>query len=165
MHEAGSNAWVLPIADSMQVAIGEYEMIHIITEWIKFNSVPHTPDYCNLTLVWQGNLVPVFDIYNFIYQSELVRDVKSMDVYFVCIVAYSSVQHTDAVEYGAVLLSELPYRTIVTDDLFCDYPSGQDNWSDISTSCFQDKDHGAIPIIDLQKIFGSSLSLNQVERV
>ncbi len=158
MGKTVTNAWVLPIAESVHVAIGEFDMLHIITEWIKLHRVPHTPAYCHRILLWHGRVVPVFDIYNVICSAESARQVQSLPRYFICIVAYHSAAYADKVGYGALVLSALPYRATVTDGSCCDYPAGWDDWPLIAASCFQHPEHGPTPIVDLQKIFNSLLT-------
>jgi len=146
-------AWVLPIANDMNVAVGEFEMIHIISEWLRFYTVPHSPTYCNKILIWQGQLVPVFDINLYIKSQYSINNNESAVPDFVCIVAYRAEGQTKTIQFGAVSLSALPYKVDVTDELFCGYPDEEQRWASIALSCFQHAEYGPTPIVDLQRIY------------
>ena len=153
MSENGCKAWLLPVATDMNVAIGEFEMIHIISEHLHFHTIPHSPMYCNKILYWQEQPLPVFDIHYYIKYQGGQNQENGGACNFVCVVAYASDQQEKIIQYGAISLNALPFKIDVTDDLACGYPHGEQSWGNIARSCFRYAEHGSTPIVDLQKIY------------
>jgi len=155
MTGSGCKAWMLPLGKGRHAAIGEYEMVHIIPEWVRLQSIPLCPVYCHKVLMWQGQLIPVFDLQAWLRtQTGIVADTAQDAMPIICIVAYEDDNRT--VGYGGILLSALPFRTDVLDDQLCDFPDDDDRWSAIAVSCFSDPGGGPAPVLDLARIFTST---------
>jgi chemotaxis signal transduction protein len=145
-------AWLLPLGEGRLVAIGEYEMVHIIPEWVRLQSIPHCPAYCHKVFMWQGHLIPVFDLQAWLHQRGNVAEDTAQDSSpIICIVAYKDDNRN--VSFGGMLLSALPYRCEVYDSQICDYPEEEDRWRSIAVSCFSGPNGMPSPVLDLSRIF------------
>ena len=154
---AGSDcrAWMLPLTEDRHVAIGEYEMVHIIPEWVRLQAIPLCPLHCHKVFTWQGQLIPLFDLHAYIRpQGRLVADAAQDVIPVICIVAYEEANRN--VGYGALLLCAIPFRTNVANDQICDFPDDNGKWNHIAASCFSDPVVGLTPILDLPRIFCST---------
>ena len=155
MTGGSCKAWMLPQAQGRYVAIGEHEMVHIIPEWVRLQPIPHCPDYCHKVFVWQGQLIPVFELQTYLWpQDSVTTDAAQEATPIICIVAYENDNHV--VGYGGLLLNALPFRTDVIDDQLCSFPDDYHQWDDIAVSCFSDPVGGPTPVLDLPRIFCSA---------
>ena len=155
MSGSGCKAWMLPLGEESHAAIGEYEMVHIIPEWVRLQSIPCCPAYCHKVFMWQGQLIPVFDLRAWLRpRAGMVADTPQDTTPIICIVAFE--ENDRKVGYGSILLNALPFRTDVADDQFCDYPDDNDRWHAIAVSCFFCPGGGPSPVLDLARIFCSS---------
>ena len=73
---------------------------------------------------------------------------------YVLVLAFQRVPGTP-LEYAAVALPELPETVFVSDEFFCDLPTDNPLWPEISLSCFSHLG-AAVPIVDTGKLFGRS---------
>ena len=151
----GCRAWMLPLAEGAHAAIGEYEMVHIIPEWVRLQAIPRCPEYCHKVFTWQGQLIPIFDPHVYIRpKGQVAADAAQNTTPVICIVAYEDDNHK--VCYGGLLLNAIPFRTDVVDVQLCDFPDGNGKWNNIAVSCFSDPVGGRTPILDLPRIFCSA---------
>jgi chemotaxis signal transduction protein len=135
----------------MRVAIGEFEMLHIILGRQRFFIIPHAPDYCRSVFLWQGRVIPAFDLSVYLHSTKTDAESISYSERYICIVNYRD--STATVHHGALLLYDLPIRISVNDDKMCELPGNNKELRSISSSCFQDADHGPIPVLNLPGIF------------
>jgi hypothetical protein len=155
MTGGSCKAWMLPLGEGRHAAIGEYEMVHIIPEWVRLQSIPLCPAYCHKVFTWQGQLIPVFDLQAWLRpQGSVIADTAQDAAPIICIVAYEDENHN--VGYGGMLLSALPFRTDVSGDRLCGYPDDDARWNTIAVSCFSDPVGDPTPVLDLPRIFCSS---------
>jgi len=149
MNVETCSAWLLAATKDRRFAIGEFEMLHIVLGRQRFFSVPRTPDYCCFVFLWQGQIVPVFDLGIYLDNSEKEAVYSNLQERYVCIVKYRTPDNN--VNHGALHLSELPVRISVSDDQQCDLPDK--SLTEISHSCFLEAESGPVPVLDLTKIF------------
>jgi len=155
MTRRSCRAWLLPLSGGRHAAIGEQEMVHIIPEWVRLQPIPYSPGHCHKVFIWQGQLIPVFDLHAYIHPQDVTATDTALDVSpIISIVAYTDAD--DAVGFGGLLLGALPFRTDVVDDQLCDFPDSEDRWQNIAVSCFSDPAGGSTPVLDLPRIFGSA---------
>ena len=148
---AESTAWLLPLNNGWNVAIGEREMVHLVDEPELFE-VPESPYYCRRAIVWQGEVLPVMDIVSWLEGNTEVELEKDKQ-YIVAVTAYQ--EHEGALpQYGGLLLEAIPVRKPVNDQQACALPEPQDNWSALAISCFSDNGR-ATPILNLPVIFAN----------
>ncbi len=151
MSDTICSAWLLSATETMRVAIGEFEMLHIILGRQRFFIVPHAPDYCRSVFLWQGRIIPAFDLSVYLHSAKTDAESVSYSERYICIVNYRD--STTTVHHGALLLYDLPIRISVNDDKMCELPDNNKELRSISSSCFQDADHDAIPVLNLASIF------------
>ena len=108
-----SSAWLLTLGYSYQAAVGLRDMVHLIAAAETF-AVPQAPFYCDQTILWQGNIVPLVDIEGWLKGRAIDNGTQ-----YVAIVAY---QAQDKIEYGALALSAPPGRIQVEDSQSCPLP-------------------------------------------
>ena len=144
-----ATAWLLDIDNTLRAAVGEQEMTHFIPE-PELYSVPLSPVYCNDVVIWQDNIVPVFDLAAWLYDSPVDRQQS-----VVGIVMYQESPGAP-VNLGALRLAGVPRRAQVSDEQSCDLPERPFRWREVAVSCFADS-QGAVPILDLNHIFSSKL--------
>ena len=151
--EEKCNAWMLPIRNDFYVSTGEFELVHVIMDWLRLYSVPYAPVYCKNVFVWQGQLIPLFDMeaYMRLY-NDLPQDADRQAGY-ICIVAYQGSEEKQAIKFGGLLLKAMPFRITVKDDQMCDFPDDNVNWQEIALSCFKESAFGTVPVLNLENIF------------
>ena len=162
---ASSNAWVLPLDETLSAAVGEFEIIHLLHFPALF-SAPGTPYYCNQVLVWQDQILPTLDLSAWLRGHALPRTQT-----LVAIATYpapnnstpNSVSNdpTAASEsedkcYAGLLLADIPRQILVDDSDACELPSTPLGWRQLAISCFRHNER-AVPIIDLQTVFSGTL--------
>lgn len=155
MNDDKCTAWLLPVTDDFYVATGEFELVHVIMDWLRLYSVPQAPVYCKNLFVWQGQLIPLFDLEAYIrfhggLQEEVVKNAG-----YICIAAYHYGGEDGDIKYGGLLLRAMPFRITVSDEQLCDFPEGATDWSKIALSCFNDPAFGNVPVLNLERIFSS----------
>lgn len=139
-----SNAWIIKLTDKETVAIGENELLHIITE-PELYKIPKTKKYCQHVIKWQSHVLPVMNITGLLYN----QDIGISNI--IGIVAYRE-RSSDQINYGAIDLAAIPKKTLVYDEEACDLSEATKQWKPLTTACFKKEDR-AIPIISLEKIF------------
>jgi chemotaxis signal transduction protein len=151
MSETACKTWLLPTG-SIHVAIGEFELVHIIAGWQRYIPVPRSPVWCHHVFLWQGCLLPLFDLENYInFAQGKVETSYSSTSDIVGIIAYEN--QRGEIQYGGLKLNAPPVIRVVSDDKMCDYPMSYPDWNKIALSCFKDPDIGPVPILDIQRIF------------
>jgi chemotaxis signal transduction protein len=146
MHR--SAAWRLYLDDQLSAAIGEREMIHLISApqlW----EVPGAPLHCQEVLLWQGEVLPAMDLAAWLGGQRARTKVR-----YAAVLAYQGAPGTSP-RYGALLLSQLPVRVLVEDEQGCPLPP-QAGWPRIALSCFSQEGQ-PVPILDLPTVFGEAL--------
>lgn len=149
---AACKAWLLPFGKGLHVAIGEFEMVHILTGRQRYTRVPCSPVWCRFVFAWCGRPIPLFDLDAFLNpvpDQSSIAGFSASDT--IAIVAYEDRQ--GSIQYGGFILSALPFARVVSDNQMCDYPSGNIRWNEVALSCFKDPDAGAVPILDIAHLF------------
>ena len=143
--------WILPYSVNNYVAIGEFELIHIIADWLRYFPLPGTPVWCNRVFLWQDRMIPLFDLDAYLDPTRKQgQQIQSNTNDIISVVAYEN--PAGVIDYGGFRLSALPASQVVSDAQICDYPHGKD-WHTIASSCFREPVLGAIPVLDIPRIF------------
>lgn len=154
ISEMSDKTWLLPTGKHT-VAIGEYELAYVIAGWQRYTQVPRSPRWCHHVFLWQGHLLPLFDLENYLDPAHgNTQGADSVSSDMVAIVLYEN-QRTETC-YGGIRLSAAPAARVVSDDEICDYPPDYPDWEKIALSCFKTTDAGPVPILDIQKLFCST---------
>ena len=150
------NAWLLDLGGGLHAAVGELEMIHVLPDPPTLFEIPQTPDYCRRVLVWQGEVLPLLDLAERLSAGTVGRAgplAGARDL--VAIVAFQ--RHPgDQPRHGGLLLRGMPVRIAVTDADACELPESLQAWRPCAASCFSNSTVGAVPVVDLHRVFSQS---------
>jgi chemotaxis signal transduction protein len=143
-----SRAWIFSLSGKFWGAVGEREMVHLVESPILLE-VPHSPSYCRHVLIWNERLLPAFDLAAWLHGRSIERSQ--------CLAGLVVYQNPNAeLQYGALLLADLPQCKPVSDDQACPLPSEPLNWQSVAVSCFADGE-SVVPILNLPYIFSDAL--------
>lgn len=146
-----SKAWIFSLDAVLWGAVGEREMIHLV-ESPTLLEIPQSPFYCRHALIWNKTILPALDLAAWLHGHCIERAQ--------CLAGLIVYQNPNAeLQYGALLLADLPQRKYVTDDQACSLPSEPENWQSVAVSCFADGEDGEciVPILNLSYIFSGAL--------
>lgn len=149
-------AWIVPLTNTVSAAVGEFELIHILTDAPVLFTLPRTPSYCQQVFVWNNKIIPLM---NLVEKFALEDTATNNRHIIVSIFAYRA-KKIGHPEYGALLLNATPYRREVSDEQACQLPLEFSAWSGCVWSCFQDVDtQKTIPILKLEQLFGNQAGI------
>lgn len=151
VENQGVAAWLLEVVPGIMVAVGQFEVIHIVDR-PEYFAIPHAPKYCSSVVMWNDKIVPVLDLPSWLTGHE---QPGGPDI--VAIVAYQSVH--DEYLYGGIGVSSIPALCRVTNEQFCELPDNTEKWHRISLSCFKSEKGQVVPVLNLASIFSSGLFL------
>jgi len=148
--EQTSSAWLLEISGGLTVAVAAQDVIYVYPEAPRVFPIPQTPAHVPGVVIWQKHLVPIIDlgIYLRLQQAEdYGRSIKMMVLL-----------NLGDSRLGGMALEQIPERAEVADSSQCELPDNLQAWGCLAPSCFMHNTRGAVPIIDLNAVFGSKLS-------
>ncbi len=149
-------AWLLSLNGGLHVAVGERELTYIVSDEVERVFVPRAPSHVSELIVWQNRLLPLFDISAALQDDDAAGEAPAAptetDGTIIVIAAYQ-VSDKRQVEFGALPVCGLPERIEVADDSGCDLPSELPGWRRLAHSCCELQSHGAVPILDLHRMF------------
>lgn len=141
----GVNAWLLSIGQAENVAVGEFEFIHIVDQ-PEYFSVPQAPEFCQQVILWNENIVPVMNLSSWFSGQKQIEDNG-----IVAILIYEN--HEGELSYGGLKLANIPVQIQVNNDQGCPLPGKFDKWKEISLSSFESDGGDVIPILDVATLF------------
>jgi chemotaxis signal transduction protein len=144
-----ANAWLIDFGDEYRAAIGERELFHLVYEPQLFQ-VPHCPAHCDRVIVWEGRVLPVWNL-----RKWLRPDADTPATRLVAVIGYRPDDRDDT-EFGAVEIAAPPQRIVACDDDACALPADSPAWVRISTSCFA-HNRKQVPALNLTSMFGRVL--------
>jgi chemotaxis signal transduction protein len=144
-----AGAWLLDLGVGIHVAVGERELQYLLPDLPKFTTIPNAPSYCCKAFVWQGDIIPVVDIAQLILGQEITR----LEQEELIVLAIFQSNDNTLIQRGALFISAIPSKIYVQDQQTCDFPPPQALWQQLSSSCFNHSEIGAVPILNLEKIF------------
>ena len=144
-NKEGVAAWLLQVDRLVNVAIGQFELIHIVDE-PDYLSVPQAPEYCRNVILWNDNIVPVICL-----TSWASGNVDSDNSGIVAIVVYKGIHNNYT--YGGIKLDTAPVQARVKNDQQCQLTDNLITWEGVSLSCFKSSTGDIVPIIDITKLF------------
>lgn len=139
-----SNAWLLSFKENTSVAIGEHELLHIITE-PELQYIPKSQKYCQNVVYWQDNILPVTNISGYVNNSEN----ELSDI--IGVVAYND-PNSSIKLYSAIDLTSIPKKIKVDDNQQCSLTNELESWREFTISCFKHNEK-VTPIINLSSFF------------
>ena len=156
--EQGVAAWLLSPGHACTVAVGKFEVRHLLTN-PKTYCLPRAPEYCRRLLWWNDRLVPIFDLAGWMVDADgvtrAVNSEESLSASIYAIVGYNTI--TSPIEYGAFEILEPPKMVYVKDSDFMTPDNKFAAKKAAIHSCFND-DGRSIPIINVGKIFSGLLT-------
>ena len=148
--EQTSSAWLLDISGGLTVAVAAQDVIYVYPEAPQVFPVPQTPDHVPGVVNWQQRLVPIIDLGIYLGLPQAESHSSAIKVMVLLTLG-------DA-KLGALALEKIPERAEVADSSQCELPANLQAWSRLALSCFMHGSRGAVPILDLNTVFGSQLS-------
>jgi len=145
----GVVAWLLQVDRLVNVAIGQFELIHIIDE-PDYMSIPQSPKHCKDVVLWNNNIVPVMSLVSW-----LTSEIQVDNTGVVAIVVYEDEQGKH--KFGGIKLSNAPIQAKVKNSQQCQLTGDFDKWRKVSLSSFKSKTGDIVPIIDVSKLFSQVL--------
>jgi len=143
-------AWIISITDTLSVAVGEFELIHVLPDNPELFNIPTAPPYCQQVFIWQNKIIPVM---NLAERFGLEKNATPNDHRVMTIFAYRT-EKTALPEYGALSLNATPRRSEVSDTQACPLPTELSAWVNYVRCCFQDAEsQQSIPILKLEHLF------------
>jgi chemotaxis signal transduction protein len=151
-----SNGWLLTLRSRWRAAVGLRELVHVLPYSPRLYMVPQTPAHARHVILWEGRIVPVADLVAYLEAGaerglRSATDRPSLDQ-LVGIIAYQAAPGSE-VSLAGMLLDEVPERIRVTDEQACALPESPACWYQVAISCFEHPDYGAVPILDLPRLF------------
>jgi chemotaxis signal transduction protein len=140
------NAWLLNLGEGLLAAVGEREMIHLLSDQPALFEVPQSPCYCRKVFAWQGGILPLMDL-----PSRLTGR-RTLNPGLVAVVAFSKCPEVKTL-HGALLLNSPPQRIRVDDRQACDLPESPSGWEHLAIACFEQSKYGPVPVLDLPRVF------------
>ena len=143
----------MSITDPVSVSVGEFELVHILTDTPVLFTVPTAPPYCQQVFVWQNNIIPVMNLATRFGLPE------HSDHFIVSIFAYRA-EEMGQIEYGALFLTAAPSQIEVGNTQACPLPTNLIAWTPCIRCCFQEmKTKKATPILNLERLFAAQNNL------
>ena len=141
------NAWMVPLRGDHRVAVGELELVHVLPDPPELFPVLKAPRHCRQVFLWEGLVVPVFDLSLMLGEEPYDSDNAHLGVF-----RYRP-EGGQALHYGSLVIEGAPRQVLVNDSQACDLPDGQDSWRRVASSCF---DYGGrpVPVLNLPRLFG-----------
>jgi chemotaxis signal transduction protein len=140
------SAWQLDLGSGLWAAVGEREMIHLMSDPPALFEIPHSPSYCRRVFVWQGRILPLMDL-----PLRLLGQ-HSLSQGLLAVVAFQKYPEA-TIRHGALLLDSPPVRIRVEDSQACDLPESPSGWRHLAIACFEQAQQGPVPILDLSRVF------------
>ena len=144
MSEAA--AWLMQIDRLTRVAVGQLELIHIISS-PEYIEVPKAPEYCQRVVYWNHKMIPVIDI------SMLVTGTSTYYQNNAVAVALYTDPQTNEVSYGGIQLTDMPLLEKISNDQGLSPTDLASHWHPYAISGFKSKDKDLVPIIDVKRLF------------
>jgi len=156
--EQTSSAWLLDISGGLTVAVAAQDVIYVYPDAPQVFPVPQTPDHVPGVVNWQQHLVPIIDLGIYLGLQQAESHSAAIKMMVLLTLGDSRL--------GAMALEQIPERAEVADSSQCELPANLQAWGSLAASCFMHNTRGAVPILDLNAVFGSKLSPGGlVERV
>ncbi len=148
---SGQGAWLLEFGSGQTGVIGERQLLHLLPAPLSLHEVPASPFFCRHVVIWEQEPVPVMAL------SAWLEGRPSSDEPAVVAVAAFFDTRAGENRYGALRLSAIPRRIVVSDEQACELPPDMAEWREIALSCVEHQSR-ALPIVNLAHVFSGGLS-------
>jgi hypothetical protein len=153
-----ASAWLLTMNGGRRVAVGEGEIVHIISGEVERVVVAGKSERIRECIVWQNRQLPLFDVAGALRVDHSAGDsmaTAATSSGAIIVIAAYQLSNASQVEFGALPVHALPERIEVADDSGCELPPESAGWRRLAHSCFKHQQHGAVPILNLGRVFDS----------
>lgn len=140
-----STAWVLDFGQGRRAAVAQRQQLHLM-HTPEVQALAFAPVSAKHVLLWNGRCLPVLDFGSWRGERP-TADGNLLGVY-----AYTD-PGGGSHRLGALWLSAPPVVAKVNDEQACELPTEREEWRGFSASCYHDERFGAVPIIDLARVF------------
>jgi len=150
-----------------RVAVGEDEVVHIISGEVERVVVPGKSERITEFIVWQNRQLPLFDVAGALRVDNSAGDSMVTAVNnsgAIIVIAAYQLSNARQVDFGALTVHALPERIQVADDSACELPPESAGWRGLAHSCFKHQQHGAVPILNLGRVFAGENRSDPFER-
>jgi hypothetical protein len=145
-------AWLLNFGDGELAAVGQRELLHLVPQSSTFE-VPRGPRHCRQVLAWQNQLVPVWDILEWLRPGRGEKQAA-----LAAVVGYQS-RRRQVPRFGVLMLVEPPRRIEVSNSQACELGKTQSAWRGIAISSFRHEGTSMpVPVLDLPLMFSTELA-------
>ena len=153
------SAWILAYSGRGRAAIGEFELVHILDRAPTRFPVPRAPRHCHEVMLWEQQVLPYVDLAMLDRPARMPHgsDKANAGSTIVAIVGYQTDQRQPP-RYGALKLCAIPKRASVSNDSACRLPEDIGAVAGFACSCFRHPEFGAVPVLDLPRIFSPERS-------
>jgi chemotaxis signal transduction protein len=140
-------AWVVPLRGDHRAAVGELELVHVLPDPPELFAVLKAPRHCRTVFLWEGLLVPVFDLSQWLGEDPNDADNAHLGVF-----RYRPGPR-EALRYGSLVIEGAPRQVPVNDNQACDLPDDEARWRQVADACF-DYAGLPVPVLNLPRLFG-----------
>lgn len=147
-----SNAWLVEFRGEHRAAVGDLELVHVLPDAPETFPVLKAPAHCRQVFLWEGHVVPVFDISLWLGESPDYSENAHLGVF-----RYRP-GPGEALRYGSLVIDGAPRQVLVNDGQACDLPNGpggQGPWRRIAHACF-DFGGDPVPVLNLPRVFDAA---------
>ncbi len=171
-----SLAWVLDFGAGRFAAVAHRQQLQVLHE-PEVHALAFAPASAPQVLLWGTHCVPVLDFGHWTGEAPTVSTERGRVLGIYAYMPESGQTHgrahahshshshshdhanananANANALGALWLAAPPVVAPVDDLRACELPAAREGWRDVSLSCWQHERCGAVPIIDLGRVFGS----------
>ena len=149
-------AWLLEFGAGQAGVIGERQMLHLLPVPLSLHAVPASPFFCRHVVLWEQQPIPVLDM-----SAWLEGRPTGEEAAVVAITAFSTGATRENLK-GALTLSAIPRRIVVSDDQACALPAELAGWREIALSCIEHETR-PLPVMNLAHAFSGALSRSVAE--
>jgi chemotaxis signal transduction protein len=143
-------AWIISITDTLSVAVGEFELVHILPDMPELFHVPNAPPYCQQVFIWENKIIPVM---NLAEKLCLEQHSATHSRIVISIFAYR-INRIGVAEYCALFSDSVPHQIDISDEQACPLSADLYSWTPYFRSCFQEAEtKKIIPILKLERLF------------
>lgn len=141
-----SSAWMMSIDGDRRVAVGDLELVHVLPDEPELFPVLEAPAHCREVFLWEGRVLPVFDLALW-FGGEREKN----DEIHLSVLRYRPAPGAP-LAYGSLVIEGAPRQVLVSDRQACELPDGGGPWRHIAHACF-DHGGGPVPVLNLPRIF------------
>lgn len=145
-----SNAWMVSFRGDHRAAVGERELVHVLPDTPPLFPVMKAPRHCRQVFVWEGHVLPVYDLSMWLGAPSAHGDDDHLGVFRYRPAAGAPLA------YGALVIEGAPRQVLVNDSQARELPEDAKAWRPVVDACF---DYGgrAVPVLNLARLFGTPL--------